>query len=336
MVLAGSYSGLGSEVREGRIAAWLRLRGVDTRIFRIASPDSSGSSSHFDAFGQQVPLNFFAADDASGGHHAHVSLALFQGLEAFRPDAILVKGFGYELTRLICAHWNHRARLIGVVGGLISSEASRCHVLLIEDEYQAGTAAALVRPGATVELLPKLVPWDDIDRLADVRRSIDIVNVGNLEPRKRQELLAQTFSDLDVCIVGGGERLQELKARFAAWPKVRFMGHRPRLETLQLMKAARLIVHVSNFEGYPRVFAEAAACATPVLTLGEVTPVARADERGVFLSSLASLRTDVIRLLADPALLQRMGRQGQAHARATALESHIQSTVARALGLSQA
>lgn len=330
-VLAGSFSGLGAEVREGRLAAWLASQGADARICRLATPGAADSTAAFEALGRQVPLFFAAADNPDAGQHAQRSHALFRELERFAPEAVVVKGFGYELVRLVVANWQHRAHVVGIVGGLLNVEARQCHALLIEDEYQQAAAVQHARHGAHIAILPKLLPWELIDALPDAPRTVDIVNVGSTEPRKRQELLAQTFPDLDLRIAGGGPLLSSLRSRFADQTRTRFLGHQSQAQTLALIKSAKLLVHVSNFEGFPRVFAEAAACGTPVVALEEVTPVADAQARGIWLSTLPRLRHDVMALLADAGRREQLGRSGLAHARAHATEARVREALAGAL-----
>jgi glycosyltransferase involved in cell wall biosynthesis len=91
--------------------------------------------------------------------------------------------------------------------------------------------------------------------------------VGRLSTEKGSATLLDAFTklpDVPLRIVGDGPLRAELEA--AASPGIQFLGHLPRAEVLDLMRAARLLVFPSlSYEHFPLVFVEAFATGLPVV-----------------------------------------------------------------------
>jgi len=88
-----------------------------------------------------------------------------------------------------------------------------------------------------------------------------------------------------LCFVGGGERLEHLRALTAASPaaaSIRVMGQLADNEVAALQRRARLFAMLSNVEGFGLVFAEAMSEGVPVLSGNEdaSTEVNRDGETG--------------------------------------------------------
>jgi phosphatidyl-myo-inositol dimannoside synthase len=117
-----------------------------------------------------------------------------------------------------------------------------------------------------------------------------LLTVGRLDSRERYKGHDQLIGLLDrlraegldpvYLIVGEGDdrgRLSDLAKRLGVTDRVRFLGHAPREELVELYAAADLFVLASSGEGFGIVLLEAMACGAPALALtagGAADPMA--------------------------------------------------------------
>lgn len=328
LVIAHPVASLAGDRREGEIALALRARGHDAAVFRSMPLDGTADPGRYGDAACFFPIDAPAAD------HDATSAALMQALEAAPPDALLVKGVEYALIRQVVARWTGHARLVAIIGGMVSDPqvTPRLDHVFTEYEGQIGEAERRAMRMPPDEVLPKFVDWAAVASAPTAERDIDIVNVGNFfEERKNQEILFPLLRRHSACLIGDGDRLRAFRALTRHYePAIHYPGQVPAGEVFAWLKRARLMVHTSRWEGFPRVIAEALACGTPVVAFSEgvgggIDPAwgARADE--------ASFVRTVQDLLADPARLAEMGAAARAHAEATFTLGAIVEKVERVL-----
>lgn len=126
--------------------------------------------------------------------------------------------------------------------------------------------------GVDVELFANASPidWTTLDLPADSRV---ILVVGRLDEQKRPELalaacepLFAEFADLHLVFAGVGpdrDSVLELAANCRRSDRVHLLGRRD--DVPELMKGAKLLLHVSAWEGAPNVLLEAVASGLPVI-----------------------------------------------------------------------
>jgi glycosyltransferase involved in cell wall biosynthesis len=158
-------------------------------------------------------------------------------------------------------HWPRRLRLPGselvALSPFLQSEFARCHGI---------RPARVLLPGIEEPVLPE----------APGERPLMILGVGSLIPLKRWTVFLQVvaalrkeFPSLQAVLAGSGpeaESLRETAAAMGLAACVRFAGQLPHAGVLHLMRAARLLLHPSEFEGYSGVCQEAIAVGTPVVS----------------------------------------------------------------------
>jgi glycosyltransferase involved in cell wall biosynthesis len=168
-------------------------------------------------------------------------------------------------------------------------------------------------------------PSSDVDH----GKSVDIINVGTLEPRKNQQFLLEVLAHArrqgkiyTLALVGDGpdrSKLERFVRDMRIEKQVRFIGNRPR--AVELMSSARLYAHSATIENLPLALIEAMACGLPVLApvVGGIPELFDPGEAGLFwrLDDVQSAGELLIRLLEDTAKLQAMGLAARArfHAR---------------------
>ena len=160
-----------------------------------------------------------------------------------------------------------------------------------------------------------------------------LLGVGRMATKKGFQVLAAALPellaavpDLHVVLAGGGDRLAELRAAAAAWPRVHLPGAVLRDTLPDLYRAADLFtlpaVHdeAGNVDGLPNVILEAMASALPVVASGiSGIPLAVADgETGLLVPERdpPALARALRRLLEDRPLARRMGERGRLRAEA--------------------
>jgi phosphatidylinositol alpha-1,6-mannosyltransferase len=121
--------------------------------------------------------------------------------------------------------------------------------------------------------------------------------------------------DAVLCFVGGGERLDQLRALAAASPaaaSIRVCGALSEAEVESLHRRARLFAMLSKVEGFGLVFAEAMRHGVPVLTsdADASTEISRDGETGFAVSrdDLAAVAGRIVSVLKDERLYERLSR----------------------------
>ena len=140
-------------------------------------------------------------------------------------------------------------------------------------------------------------------------RNDEWLYVGRLVREKGIDLLVERWPpDARLVVAGDGPLRREIEES-AAGKRIRFVGHRSRSETLELMRACRGLLFPSRwYEGFPLVYAEALSVGLPVLAFepSSVADFVAEDGTGV----VASWRSDLGATLADAARRFDSLRQG--------------------------
>lgn len=161
--------------------------------------------------------------------------------------------------------------------------ARRADRLVAVSEWLAETAARAIgrvsRPSAIYNGFTLQDPSEDADAFAPGRDALPgdyAVMVANVRPYKGHDIALAAWQMLKargrmipLVIVGGGPGLQEAKDRAAALgldeTEVRFLGSRPRPETLDIIRNAALYIAPSRNEGFGIVIIEAGGLGVPVV-----------------------------------------------------------------------
>lgn len=153
--------------------------------------------------------------------------------------------------------------------------------------------------------------------------SLILGNIGRLTEQKGQDVLLQATrllvhsgKNLQVVIVGGGPRRQDLDnlaENLGLRGSVLFLG--PRSDIPQLLSLFDIFVLPSRWEGFPNVVLEAMAMAKPVVAT-DVAGVSELVEHGVTgllveAEKPEALAQDLLRLMDNPGLAAQMGAAGR-------------------------
>jgi glycosyltransferase involved in cell wall biosynthesis len=118
------------------------------------------------------------------------------------------------------------------------------------------------------------------------KETINLISVGTLRKRKRQDLLLQAFALLPqvytLVIVGSGEEEKKLKAlskKLNINERVSFEGHQS--NPYPYMKNADLFILTSEHEGFPNVLLEANSVGLPVVAFACLGGITEIIEEGV-------------------------------------------------------
>jgi glycosyltransferase involved in cell wall biosynthesis len=147
-----------------------------------------------------------------------------------------------------------------------------------------------------------------------------VVHVGNIRPLKGHEVLVEAARRLlqqrpEVTVVSiGAEKhpgdLERVTALASDLPRLKFLGRR--FDAREFIAAADILVNPSTVEGLPLAILEAMASRTPVVAtaVGGVPSVIHDGQTGLLAqpNDPEALAAAALRLLADPALADRLAR----------------------------
>jgi glycosyltransferase involved in cell wall biosynthesis len=169
------------------------------------------------------------------------------------------------------------------------------------------------------------------DQLAALRTEFDlspsrpvVFVAARLEPQKNIALLIEAARvlrthglDADYLVAGGGSeqaRLEKLVVETGMRDRFHLAGWR--LDTAQLLRAADIFALPSDWEGLPMSILEAMSASRPVVAtdVGDVHRAVVNEQTGLLVPprDVRQLADALARLLADPALRERLGAAGHA------------------------
>jgi glycosyltransferase involved in cell wall biosynthesis len=181
-------------------------------------------------------------------------------------------------------------------------------------------------PRHRLRMLPNVI---DLDAFAPAAARTEphpftVVAIGRLNTQKRFDRALRVFAkfqaaaatDVKLVIAGAGSEkpaLAKLTGDLGLGQRVTFTG--PVADVRPLLAEADCLLLTSDYEGTPNVILEAMASARPVVAtaVGGVTALVEAEETGLLAEpdDEASLSTALIRLVNDPPLRARLGRQAR-------------------------
>ena len=151
--------------------------------------------------------------------------------------------------------------------------------------------------------------------------------VGRLSSEKNLHPLLEALSGLDgasLTLVGDGPLRSELESRAEALGvEARFLGRVSHKRLPAILTRSEAFVLPSLYEGHPKAAIEAMACGLPVIgtDVPGIRDLVRDGETGVLSGTGAEeLRGAVERVLGDPGLRERLGREACAAAQELSLE----------------
>jgi glycosyltransferase involved in cell wall biosynthesis len=156
---------------------------------------------------------------------------------------------------------------------------------------------------------------------------IVVVCVGALEPVKAHDVLLEAFANakrevpsLKLWLVGEGylrDSLEKRSHELELSESVRFLGWQTQVSAL--IRAADFTVLPSHSEGMPLAVIESLACSRAVVAtrVGGTGEIVSDDVSGILIApgSVSELQQSIVRLARDPALRDRLAREGLVQAR---------------------
>ncbi|MBF0271086.1 MAG: glycosyltransferase family 4 protein [Magnetococcales bacterium] len=181
--------------------------------------------------------------------------------------------------------------------------------------------------GVAIDRIRVIPNYVDVDRFAPAQPGTvhtpgnRVLFIGRLDAQKAPLLLLRALAGLsaELVMVGDGPmRLQVETLAQELGVRVTLMGVQPHAALPDLMRGADLFVLPSDYEGHPKALLEAMACGMAVIGRADAPGVREAidhDSTGLLCDATPEgMRTAMARILSDPPLKARLGRNARAHA----------------------
>jgi glycosyltransferase involved in cell wall biosynthesis len=148
--------------------------------------------------------------------------------------------------------------------------------------------------------------------------------VGVLRQPKRPDLLveiARNAPSVEFVVCGGASDhrsprgySEDMIRRFKQVPNIRYLGHVPPTQAIQIIANASLLVSTSEGEGFPSVFVEAWANGTPVVSL-KIDPdqTIAGKGLGVMSAGVDGAARDIVRLVESPEAREQIASRSRAY-----------------------
>ena len=182
-------------------------------------------------------------------------------------------------------------------------------------------------PADRIVVVPNFVDTRAFAPATDPPEPGSLAFVGRLSSEKNLHPLLEALSGLDgasLTLVGDGPLRSELESRAEALGvEARFLGRVSHKRLPAILTRSEAFVLPSLYEGHPKAAIEAMACGLPVIgtDVPGIRDLVRDGETGVLSGTGAEeLRGAVERVLGDPGLRERLGREACAAAQELSLE----------------
>jgi len=305
--------------RERQIAAMMTRMGHQVELWAAGETDKTviqpaGNNKNY-------TIRIFKTNAKGKKSKYHFSDELVEYARAFAGDFHILKGIdGGAGTRLLrqylCRRKNIRPFGFIIGGGHYSRYVPLAEVVFYETGPQKQVlqlpGRRLWRERVREENLIRLPKWVDTDVFCPRENPVkewDILVVGRLIPRiKNYEALGLLSRHFRVAAAGDGPEETRLRSLY---PGIHWLGHIPHRELPGCFNRARLFMHTSFRDFYPRVIVEAMACGVPCAAFSEgITAEVLPRECGILVNTRDFIRP-LLELLNDEKRLLKMGRQSR-------------------------
>jgi glycosyltransferase involved in cell wall biosynthesis/O-antigen/teichoic acid export membrane protein len=278
-----------------------------------------------------------------GGRSTVFPRAICQQWRGLVPDADVmlevVNGITFltpvwcRTPRLTLVHHIHRDHYVREMGRKGALAAYLLETAPLKWLYRGSRFLTISRAGAA-DLAQLGIPPEaiditylgvDADAFGPGERAPEptLLYLGRLKRYKRIELLLDVLQGVPEAVLdvaGDGDYRAELEAEVARRglaERVRMHGHVSEERKVELLQRAWVNLTASSSEGWCLTVMEAAACATPsaAMAVGGLPESIVHEETGLLADSPQGLVDATARLVRDPGLRERLGRQALERAR---------------------
>jgi glycosyltransferase involved in cell wall biosynthesis len=273
--------------------------------------------------GGEFAIRIFKANRTGNRTRQDASDMLVDHARIFNADLHILKGVDGGVGSLLIREYLEKDQrpLAFILGGSYRSRYhSLARIVFYESDVQkqrlmaSGWRFWQTRP--TARSLIRLPKWVDDQVFAPQRmeKKWDILVVGRLfRPYKNYDALGPLSAHFRVAVIGDGEDAHRLRTTY---PEVQWLGFVPNYKLPEYINRARLFMHTSFKDFYPRVIAEALSCGVPSVGFaGSLAEDVIPAGCGMLLNPkdyIVSLKE----LLSDETGLEQMGERALQHARA--------------------
>jgi glycosyltransferase involved in cell wall biosynthesis len=254
----------------------------------------------------------------------HFSDELVEYARDFAGDFHILKGVDGGIGTLLLHQYLCRGKNIRPFGFIIGGDYYSRYVPTAEVVFYETNAQKQVlqfpgwrfwRKRVPQENLIRLPKWVDTDVFCPQENAVkewDILVVGRLIPGyKNYEALGLLSRHFHVAVAGDGPGEARLRSLY---PGIYWLGHIPNYELPAYFNRARLFMHTSFRDFYPRVIIEALACGVPCIAFAEgITAEVLPPECGILVNR-RDFVPPILGLFKDEKRLLRMGLQSREYA----------------------
>lgn len=277
-------------IRERYLLSRSSQDGVETRLFFLTH--------NFNVFikrDESSDVVFFPIDNEGRGKDRkfYLSTKMLYTIDEIDPDLVIFKGMGYLLPAWLVKNGKCAYRYAFIIGGATQDLLAK-HAAFILAEYP-GQIVNLRnhRRNRSWEILPKYVPEKDFFNPGESTKNYDVINVGDFINRKNQQAIVPLAENHKLIFLGTGPLFNQVRKFSEQYDdRVTFIGAVGKSEVSSWVSQARLMVHPSKSEGFPRSFAESFACGVPVIA-------SRSAIKGSFPDGVAGKLVDPDNLLSS-------------------------------------
>lgn len=190
-------------------------------------------------------------------------------------------------------------------------------IIVTSDNIKDFVTARFSIPAEKITIIANFVDTELFKPLPIEKQKNRIIFIGRLEKEKNLKNLLATLKGLDaeLVVIGNGSLRPELEAIAQNdQTKVSFLGNVPQRDLPNELNKSRIFILPSLYEGNPKVLLEAMSCSLACIgsNVSGISAIINDGMNGL-LSEIdsKSLRANILKLLENPDLCDRLGEQAR-------------------------
>lgn len=262
-----------------------------------------------------------------GQDNKYISYSLKDFIILYKPDFIIFYGMGYYINIWLIKNYFYNIPFFFIIGGgKLDPLMFSAKKIYTEYEDQSNFHLIIMKIVKRVSVIPKYLNnfFFELGNSKINSKSIDIISIGRLDKFKNHIALMPLLSYFTIMIIGDGPEKHDLITESLKYKnRLLILSNVAHNSIPRYISKAKIMVHPSISDGFPRVIAESLALGVPVIANKKVIKDKEFNSNKGFLVHSKKIISSANRLLKNNDMLELLSNNAFNYASANYSELHL-------------